>query len=45
MSLVAMTWLAVPVAGAWLAVASWLGRQHRERVAAPKLGSDSNFRK
>jgi len=44
MSLGTMTWLAVPVAGAWLAVASWLGRQHRERMAAPKVGSDSSYR-
>ena len=43
MSLGAMTWLAVPVAGAWLAVANWLGHQHRERTAAPKGGSDSTF--
>jgi len=42
-SLAAMTWLAVPVAGAWLAVASFLGRQHRERTATPEVGSDSTF--
>ena len=33
-SLAAMSWLAVPIAGGWLGVAGWLGRQQRERVAA-----------
>jgi AAA family ATP:ADP antiporter len=32
LSLVAMSWLAVPFAGAWLAVAFWLGNQQRSRV-------------
>jgi AAA family ATP:ADP antiporter len=31
MSLSAMSWLAVPIAGAWLAVAAWLGRAQRVR--------------
>jgi AAA family ATP:ADP antiporter len=43
MLLAATTWLAVPVAGAWLAVASWLGRQHRERTATPNAGSAATF--
>ena len=43
LSLGAMTWLAVPVAGAWLVVADWLGRQHRERTATPDAGSGSPF--
>jgi AAA family ATP:ADP antiporter len=33
MSLVAMSWLAVPIAGAWLAVAAWLGGQQTQRVS------------
>jgi AAA family ATP:ADP antiporter len=33
LSLVAMTWLAVPIAAAWFAVAMWLGGQQRQRVA------------
>jgi ATP:ADP antiporter, AAA family len=44
MSLGAMTWLAVPVAGAWLAVAGWLGRQHRECTATSQAGPDSTLR-
>jgi len=32
LSLVAMSWLAVPIAGAWLAVAMWLGGQQSSRV-------------
>lgn len=34
LSLTAMSWLAVPIAGAWLAVAVWLGGQQQRRVAA-----------
>jgi AAA family ATP:ADP antiporter len=41
LSLVAMSWLAVPIAGAWLAVALWLGGQQRAR-AGP--GSDQAAR-
>jgi len=31
LSMTAMSWLAVPIAGAWLAVAAWLGRAQRAR--------------
>jgi AAA family ATP:ADP antiporter len=36
LSMAAMSWLAVPIAGAWLAVAMWLGRAQRDRDAPPQ---------
>jgi AAA family ATP:ADP antiporter len=32
LSFTAMSWLAVPIAGGWLAIAAWLGRQQRARL-------------
>jgi AAA family ATP:ADP antiporter len=36
LSLVAMSWLAVPIAGAWLGVAVWLGGEQRRRTAGDR---------
>ena len=44
LTLQAMTWLAVPVAGAWLAAALWLGGQHERRVGAAGAGPGSGRR-
>ncbi len=36
LSLVAMSWLAVPIAGAWLGVALWLGGEQRRRTTGER---------
>ena len=36
LSLVAMSWIAMPIAGAWLGVALWLGGEQRRRTTGER---------